>query len=595
MTQYHVTIGGQGYLVDLASYRKGAGDQFAARQAVGARLYADLKDVAVWAQTDWRGGRGVRRWSEDAPSRWAAGAGLDTLVEGQLTSGVAATPIAAWSPSPAAGTIHGFVTYKSALYWCTAVGGTLYLWRAENESAAAALSVAEPAVGALAAFKDAVWVGAGTSGKLYQYDPGAGTFGLAATLPGAPTGIPAMAVYVPSGTTRYLYLGVAYSAGGQVYTWDGTTATSLITLEQATPTYLFTFDGKLYVAVADDGGNGLLYSYDGTNWRLVAQLAENWIQSGAAFGTSYYLGAGRDNRIWQFNGRDLVEVFAGYSPQGSRIRGLAAVGGRLYAGAAASDGYRTLLASTTGADWHELRPSGLAAAGANGLGVRHLGALNGTLYLGEELAAGTGARVYKLDPASYNAAGTLETARFDTSLPSIDKAWRRVAVTHSPLASGQSVAVDYRLDGATSWTGLLSNATVGATSSAATFANGATGREIELRYTLGSGGADTAIVKSVLVEYALVPDARREWQLDVLLEGTASAPLRTLDGTLEPLSGAQLSAALWTARGTKGTVAFTDLDGASYRVYFADLVELVGKLPHRDGWQTRARVKLVEA
>jgi hypothetical protein len=42
-------------------------------------------------------------------------------------------------------------------------------------------------------------------------------------------------------------------------------------------------------------------------------------------------------------------------------------------------------------------------------------------------------------------------------------------------------------------------------------------------------------------------------------------------------------------------VAFTDLDGASYRVYFADLVESVGKLGHRDGWQTRGRVKLVEA
>ena len=113
--------------------------------------------------------------------------------------------------------------------------------------------------------------------------------------------------------------------------------------------------------------------------------------------------------------------------------------------------------------------------------------------------------------------------------------------------------------------------------------------------TLTSGGSSTATVKSVLVEYALVPDVRRAWEFDVLLEGTGAAPLRTLDGTVEALTGAQLSAALWAARGSKSALAYADLDGGSYRVYFADLRETVAGLPHRDGWQTRARVKLVEA
>jgi hypothetical protein len=597
MTVYHLTLNGQGYLVDLASYRKQAGEQFAGKQASGNRLYADLKDVAVWAQTDWRGGRGYRRWDESRPSRWQAGSGLDTLGEGQLQSGPSASPVTAWNPSPAAGLVRGFVTYRSGLFWATAVGGTLYLYRVETEGVApASYSAAGPtAAGGLAAYKDAVWLGSGSDGKLYKFDASAGTFGLATTIAGA-QGIPAMAVYVPSGTTRLLYLGVQFDAGAQVYSWDGTTATSLIALEGATPEHLFAFDGKLYVAAADAGGNGLLYSYDGTNWRLVATLAENWVQSGAAFGPLYYLGSGRDNRIWQFNGRDLVEVLGGYSPHGSRVRGLLAFGGRLYAGLAWSDGFRTVVASQDGTAWHELRPAGLAAAGSGGLGVRHLGALNGTLYLAEELASGTGAKVYKLGlGTSFNATGTLETVRFDAGLPSVDKAWRRLTVTHSPLGAGQSVAVAYRLDGAAAWTSLLSNSAAGATTSTATFAHGTSGREIELQLTLGSGGSTTVVVKSVLVEYALVPDVRREWQFDVLLEGTASAPLRTLDGQPEPLTGAQLSAALWAARGTKGTLAFTDLDGGSYRVYFGDLREGVAKLPHRDGWQTWARVTLVEA
>jgi hypothetical protein len=269
--------------------------------------------------------------------------------------------------------------------------------------------------------------------------------------------------------------------------------------------------------------------------------------------------------------------------------------GILYAGAAASDSFRTLIASPNGTDWHELRPSGLTVAASNGLGVRGMATLGGVLYMTEEKSAAGSVKVYKLDPAAYNPSATLESTRFDADLPAVDKAWRRVTVTHTPLASGQSIAIDYRLDGATSWTSLVSNNSVGTTTSTATFANGTYGREIELRYTIGSGGSNTATVKSVLVEYGLVPDTRREWTFDVLLEGEASAPMRLLDGSLETHTGAQLSMQLWTDRGTKGTVAFVDLDGTSYRAYFADVTETVAKLPHRDGWQTRARVKLVEA
>jgi hypothetical protein len=438
-------------------------------------------------------------------------------------------------------------------------------------------------------------VGDGASGKLLKWDAGAATYTLAATMAGSPLGINAMAVFVPSGTSRYLYLVADYSAGAIVYQWDGTTATVLITLDIASGSYAFTFGGKLYVAGYDAGGTGLLYSFDGTNWRLVLSLVENWIQSGAQFGDHYYLGSGRDNRIWQFNGSDLVEVFAGFSPSGSRIRQVAAVNGVLYAGACASDSFRSLVASRDGVGWHELRPAGLTAAGSNGLGVCGIGTLNGTTYLLQELSVAAAVKVFKVDTAGYNSSGTLETVRFDGNLPSVDKAWRRVTVTHSPLASGQSVSVDYRLDGATSWTSLVSNSTVSSATSTATFTNGTYGREIELRYTIGSGGTNTATVKSVLVEYGLVPDTRREWTFDVLLEGEASAPMRLLDGALETHTGAQLGAQLWTDRGTKGTVAFVDLDGTSYRVYFADVAETVAKLPHRDGWQTRARVKLVEA
>jgi hypothetical protein len=92
-----------------------------------------------------------------------------------------------------------------------------------------------------------------------------------------------------------------------------------------------------------------------------------------------------------------------------------------------------------------------------------------------------------------------------------------------------------------------------------------------------------------------VPDVKRVWELDVLLEGTAKAPLRTLDGAVEPLTGAQLSSALWTAKGVKGTVTYVDVDGTSYQVYVGELREAFAKIAQRDGRQLRGQVVLVEA
>ncbi|HLI29352.1 MAG TPA: hypothetical protein VKZ60_19985 [Chloroflexota bacterium] len=596
MRPYHVELGGQGYLVDLASYRKEAGEQFAPKQAVSTRYYADLKDVGAWAQVDWQGGRGATRWQEVEAARFAAGAGLDTLRAGEVRCGPRAVPVAAWAPQPPTRQVVGFVTYRGGLFWATVAGGTLALWRAESEAGLPARwTVADGAVGGLASWGNAVWVGSGTGGQVYRWEAGSGTFGPGFAVPDA-QGVPVLAGYVLEGTASRLYLGVRREAGGQVYAWDGTAATLLLTLEGAEPTHLFGFDGRLYVAAADAGGQGRLYRYDGTAWTLVAQLAENWAQCGAAFGGYYWLGSGRDNRVWRFDGRALVETFAGLAPSGARIGGMAAAQGRLYVGAAAEAGARSLLASATGMDWHDLGPQGLVPAEANGLGVCGIGALNGAVYLAEELSAGTGAGVYRLALGSaWNTAGELVTARFDAGLPSVDKAWRRCTVTHAPLASGEGVEVAYRLDGATAWQLLVMGAVPGSVRSVGMFAPGVAGREIELRLRLTSGGISTPRVKSVLVEYGLVPDVRRVWEFAVLLEGTPGAPLRRLDGAPEPRTGAELSAALWEARAVKGTVPFRDLDGVEYQVYFAGLREAVAPLPQRGGWQTRAVVRLVEA
>ncbi|HZU06174.1 MAG TPA: hypothetical protein VFB73_09375 [Chloroflexota bacterium] len=596
MPQYHITLNGQGYLVDLRRYRKTAGDAFVARRATGPLSYADLRDISTWAQTTWAEGHAPTPAPADPapPARFARAQALDTLTPAALRLAPQAVPIPAWDPTPAAPRIHGFLPYRGALFWATAQGGTLTLYRAETEALPpAAFTRAEAAVGGLAVFRNAVWVGAGTTGAVHRWDAGSGTFTTPFTFAGG-QGVPALAVYTPSGTTPALYLGVKLEAGAQLHvTTDGATSSLLLTLDYAEPTYLFVFDGALFVAVADAGGHGLLYRYDGSRWSEVLRLSENWIQAGAPFAGAYYLASGRDNRLWRFDGRALTEVLAGHTPSGSRVRALLPFAGRLYAGLEWAGGapVRTLAASRTGADWHDLRPQGLAPAGR---GVHALGALAGTLYLGEELASGTGARVYRLGGA-LNPSGTLTTLPLDAGLPALPKAWRRLRAAHLPLAAGESVALAYRLDQTGSFTPLVTNSTAGSTETSGTLPDGTTSRTLELQLTLAGGGTSSPTVTALLAEYALRPGVRRAWELEVLLEGTPRAPLRRLDGTPEPLAGAQLSAALWAARAAAAPVPYVDLDGAAYRVWVAEVEEHVAPLPPRDGWQTRARVRLVEA
>ena len=608
MAQYHITIEGQGFLIDLSTYRRGSSAVFPFQTHQATQLVREAASIRAWTQADWRGGRGGEHWTRDPENRFRGGAGLDGLTEGLLQSGPSATVLTNWNPSPACTTLVGFVTYRSGLFWATAVSSTLYLYRAETEGVGASVYTrSDTAPGGMAAYKDGVYLGSGTSGALYRWDASSGVMATATTI-ASKTGIPVMAVATLGGTTSLLYLGVSLDTGGQVYSWDGTTATLLLTLELATPSCMFVFDGKLYVALSDTGGNGTLYSYDGTNWKLVLTTTENAIQSAAVFGQPrpgtdtplVFLGSIRDNTIWRFDGRTLETVLVGQHPRGVGVRGLITSQGRLYAALEGSDAFRTLHASNDGQTWQELRPNGLTVAASNGLGIRALGTLNGELYTAEALSAGnTGAKLYRIAKgasAAYNPTGDLQSVRYDGGLPTVPKVWRKVAIAHVALVSGQSVTVDYRIDGAASWSSGGTNSTIGSTITAITLGNAVSGRELEYRLTLTTGGSAPVVVKGVQAEYQVQAAPHRTWELDLLLEGTANNPMITLDGAAEALTGASSSTGrLWPARATNGTVSFADLDDVTYRAYVISVEEQLLKGPHRDGYQFRAHIVLVEA
>ena len=114
------------------------------------------------------------------------------------------------------------------------------------------------------------------------------------------------------------------------------------------------------------------------------------------------------------------------------------------------------------------------------------------------------------------------------------------------LAAGESVTVEYRLDGRAvgrswgcrTWTGQPGRAM-------ALSRRGQRCRVLGLRVTLESGStAAGPSLTGLSLEYAERPPAvKRHWQLDARCEGVPGAMLRLLDGSTETSSGAQLSAA----------------------------------------------------
>ncbi|MGE3912763.1 MAG: hypothetical protein AB7K36_25625, partial [Chloroflexota bacterium] len=179
----------------------------------------------------------------------------------------------------------------------------------------------------------------------------------------------------------------------------------------------------------------------------------------------------------------------------------------------------------------------------------------------------------------------------------ISKLFKSVTMVTAALASSQAVQVEYRLEDTGSWVSLGTLSTVGATTATFSFAANITGRQISLRLTLtcSPGGSTTPIVHEVALRYVPRPSLAREWELAVVLEGTPELPLITLDNGPEPLTGAQLTSALWTAAGVTGPVTLVDLDGASYPVYVQDVREEMGKISQRRGYQRLGLVRLVEA
>jgi len=589
MASYHVTLDGQGYMLELAKYVRRAHEPFVPRVTAGDRRYGDLAHDQGLLVSDWSGGEGFLQLDPDATSRYRTGTGVDWYSQpGALGLGPLMPQLKFWSAdAPTCALV-----YKGSLY----VGVTsqeVYRWDGTTWTLSLGAMGYIPA--AMATFLNKLYVTSGSDGKVASFD-GTTWTNPAFTIAGS-GGSAALATFYRQ-TAQYLYVGTSGTGPngvGSVYWWDGATLSAKqYDFEETSPQAAVVLGNRLYFFVGSSDGRGAIYSVDdsglGGVYRAHVARSDGYWRSAVVWNGLAYLGDVDGGRIWTWDGsqaRQVYQLGSQASAYAAPIYGLGVWNGALWA--AIQDG-----AGGSGLLRYDGRAWSRPVVGLTGGDPRWV------VVYGGKRARGVGktgdARAYRTD-GTYGASGTLETGLFDGRLPSVDKVLRSVTVTHSALLTGQSVQVQYQLEGTGSWTALGTSSTVGVTSATFSFVGLVTARQVAFRLVLGgtSGGSSSVALYDWLLRYALAPDLKREWELEVVLEGTPGLPQVTLDGTAKPRTGAQHSANLWTSKAKAGPVTFVDLDGVSRSAWFVDLKEGVEQLSQRKGYQTVGRCRLLEA
>jgi hypothetical protein len=176
---------------------------------------------------------------------------------------------------------------------------------------------------------------------------------------------------------------------------------------------------------------------------------------------------------------------------------------------------------------------------------------------------------------TYAEAGSWTSSLLDAGDPTRDKCWRAIGasfaqpVNRGNAASGDSVttALEYSLDGGTTWATAASASTAAATSRSFTlqsafetaFASLPSSRHLQLRVNWSSVSDWAPVLVNVWAEYTLLDNAppRRRWELVV---DAGDRHVRR-DGNLDPQSGRQKIVALWDAWEAGCTVDFAETDG----------------------------------
>ena len=260
-------------------------------------------------------------------------------------------------------------------------------------------------------------------------------------------------------------------------------------------------------------------------------------------GACYYLISGSENHLYS-----LGDYSADY---------------RIYAAAGGDDEIFFANPKRGGADRYDLDVSGISngpmwgAAGA--IPFKSMAVCEGYLFIGRyDNAAGTDGIWYAdiANPTAWKTTGWVKTAEWDFGWSNDMKLFGSIYVEHRALLPGQSIDVDYSLNGGTTWYDAGTSAVSGAVNKTLTLDN-VTGQSLKLKVTLTGPGTSTPTLTKLVARAIACTDQSWIWDLRLLLT--------------PPWDGAAAKTALKTSSDLQSQLVFIDIDGSSYNIIFEQL------------------------
>jgi hypothetical protein len=337
------------------------------------------------------------------------------------------------------------------------------------------------------------------------------------------------------------------------------------------------YNQRLYVGggspelLPDEKYNGFVYYFDGVNWQSLYPFDHTVVTCMGFYDAFLFIGT-YHGQVYIFDASSidpLINFKDEYDWQVS-IAGFQFFDDKMYILLEPQEGS----GDTNSALWLFER-HGISAVNAipSDLSVtllKHAVQVNNTLMVG-----GDNGYMFKLDTASYEASGWLQTSYQDAILPSIDKLYNELKIQYDPLPTGCSIAVYYKFDEDDSWVLLDTANTPNSTTKTMSFATGVYSRKICFKYLLSTSDiSQTPILRESVLKYTILPVRKWQWNIRILAKGTSSKDkIILLDKTQDTRSGTTIRGLLETAQDSDKLIQFYDVDGTAYTVLFNTLDE----------------------
>jgi hypothetical protein len=160
------------------------------------------------------------------------------------------------------------------------------------------------------------------------------------------------------------------------------------------------------------------------------------------------------------------------------------------------------------------------------------------------------------DPSAWTTTGWLKTAEYDFGWSNDAKLFGSIYIEHRALVQGQSINVDYSLDGGTTWLDAGTSDIAGSTNRTFTL-NDVTGQTIKLKVTLSGAGTSTPTLTKLVVRGAACTESKWMWDLRFLV--------------IQKWGGTDSINALRAANDSQKQLDFEDRDGQEYRVIVEEM------------------------